>query len=71
MELKQLSAYFPYKVKAKFKCVNKQNCDEYEIGEVGAIYNDGTIVCYDTINSSPKEFKLLLTCLSNFENINS
>ena len=60
ISLRELSAYFPYKVKAKFKENNKKGCKTYVVGTVSAIYDDCTIVCNDTVNSSPDEYKLLL-----------
>ena len=60
ISLKELSAYFPYKVKAKFKERTDNKCKTYVVGTVSAIYDDSTIVCNDTVNSSPDEYKLLL-----------
>jgi len=65
ISLRELSAYFPYKVKAKFKERNDKKCKTYVVGTVSAIYDDCTIVCNDTVNSSPDEYKLLLKpCLN-------
>jgi hypothetical protein len=64
LSLEQLSAYFPYKVKAKFKIVNVTNCRSYVIGTVGEIADNGKITCYDTVNSCPDKFKLLLRPMS-------
>lgn len=61
--LEQLSAYFPYGVKAEFwsRYGKSLNVKRYKvIGTVGAIYDNSTICCYDTVNSTPTEFKLLL-----------
>jgi hypothetical protein len=60
--LEQLAAYFPYKVKAKFKDLN--NSKAIEIGTLGQINDNSTIVCYDTVNAYPDKFKLLLRPLS-------
>lgn len=64
LELKHLSAYFPYQVKAEFKIVNVTSCRTMVIGTVGEIADNGKITCYDTVNSWPDKFKLLLRPLS-------
>jgi hypothetical protein len=58
--LEQLSAYFPYKVKAKFKSKDHG----IEIGTVGQISDNCSIVCYDTVEAYPEKYKLLLRPLS-------
>jgi len=68
--IEQLSAYFPYQVKAKFQETNKPTCRKYVIGTVGAIYSDSTIVCHDTVNACPDRFKLMLRPLKTRLNIN-
>jgi hypothetical protein len=60
LELSELTAYFPYQVKAKFK--SKTNGTE--IGTVGQIFDNCSIDCYDTVNSYPEKFKLLLRPMS-------
>lgn len=60
IKLTELSAYFPYKVKAMFNETNKKGCRKKVIGTVGVIYDDGSINCYDTVNSSPDKYKLVL-----------
>jgi hypothetical protein len=62
--LEELSAYFPYKVKAKFKLVEAPRCRAMVIGTVGEIYNDASIVCHDTVNSCPEKYKLMLRPMS-------
>jgi hypothetical protein len=64
LSLGQLSAYLPYKVKARFKIVNVTNCRSYVIGTVSEISDNGKITCYDTVNSWPDKFKLLLRPMS-------
>lgn len=58
--LKELSAYFPYEVKVKFKDKNTG----VEIETVSEIAVSGHITCYDTVNAYPTKFKLLLHPLS-------
>ena len=58
--IEQLSAYFPYKVKAKFKSKDHG----IEIGTIGQISDNCSIVCYDTVEAYPEKYKLLLRPLS-------
>jgi len=60
LTIERLSAYFPYGIKAKFKKINNPKCRSY----VREIANNCTITCYDTVNSYPDKFKLLLRPLS-------
>jgi hypothetical protein len=60
LELKHLSAYFPYKVKAKFRSKN----NGVEIGTIGQIADNLSIVCYDTVEAYPAKYKLLLRPMS-------
>jgi hypothetical protein len=60
LELKYLAPYLPYRLKARFQETLNPKCRKYVIGTIGALYNDGSIVCFDTVNSSPDSFKPLL-----------
>lgn len=60
IKLTELSAHFPYKVKALFNATNEKGCHNKVIGTVGVIYDDCSITCYDTVNSSPEKYKLIL-----------
>lgn len=53
--LEILSLYLPYAVKVSFMHNRKK-----VIGTVNAVYDDGTIVCHDTVNATPDKFKLVL-----------
>ena len=68
--LKALGMYLPYKIKAYFKEVNDRYCRKYVIGSVHSVYDDASITCYDTVNSSPDKFKLILVPLDDFYDIN-
>lgn len=68
--LKALGLYLPYKIKAYFKETNDRYCRKYVIGSVHSVYDDGSITCYDTVNSSPDKFKLILVPLDDFYDIN-
>ena len=54
-----------YKLKCQFMESEDRYCRKKEIGTIGGIYNDGSIVCSDTINSCPSKFKLILRPLSD------
>ena len=58
--IEQLSAYFPYQVKAKFRSKDHG----VEIGTIGQISDNCSIVCYDTVEAYPEKYKLLLRPLS-------
>ena len=60
IKLTELSAYFPYKVKAIFNETDKKGCRKKVIGTVGVIYDNCSIDCYDTVNSCPDKYKLIL-----------
>lgn len=62
LQLEHLSPYLPYSVKAIFK--EKSGSKKKVTGTISCVYSDSTICCYDTVNSSPDEFKLLLKPLS-------
>ena len=60
IKLTGLSAYFPYKVKAIFNETDKKGCRKKVIGTVSMIYDNCSINCYDTVNSCPDKYKLIL-----------
>lgn len=60
IKLTELSAYFPYKVKAIFNETDKKGCRKKVIGTVSMIYDNCSINCYDTVNSCPDKYKLIL-----------
>ena len=68
--LKSLGMYLPYKIKAYFKEVNDRYCRKYVIGTIHSVYDDASITCYDTVNSSPDKFKLILRPIDDFYDIN-
>ena len=62
--LEELSAYFPYQVKAKFKVINVPRCRAMVIGTIGQVNDNCSIVCYDTFNAYPEKYKLMLRPMS-------
>ena len=71
LELKHLAPYFPYGLKAFFKQKNDKKCRKMVVGTIGAIYSDElSIVCYDTVNSTPDKFFILLHPLTEYKILN-
>lgn len=64
LELKHLCGYLPYGLKVRMPAINKSTCRRYEIGTVGCLYSDCSIVCHDVVNSTPDWYKPLLLPLS-------
>ena len=71
LEIKHLAPYLPYGLKAKFQAKNKKTCRKYVIGTISAMYLDCSICCYDTVNSTPDNFKPILRQLSDYADIDS
>ncbi len=65
--LEILSLYLPYQVKAIFNETNKKGCRTKVVGTVSHIYSDSSIGCYDTVNSCPDRYKLLLKPTYEFD----
>lgn len=58
------SMSLPHGLKAQFPESNEKGCRKKVIGTIHAVYSDGSITCYDTVNATPDKFKLLLRPLS-------
>ena len=56
-----------YKLKCQFREREDRYCRKKVIGTISGIYDDGSIVCSDTINSCPSKFKLILRPLSDLD----
>ncbi|MBR8535437.1 hypothetical protein KDU71_07680 [Carboxylicivirga sediminis] len=63
--LEELAIYLPYALKVRFRERNDRYCRKYIVGTIGAIYSDSSIVCHDTVNSTPDNFKPILRPLSD------
>ena len=59
------SMSLPYGLKVQFPETNEKSCRKKVIGTIHAVYNDGSITCYDTVNATPDRFKLILHPLSD------
>lgn len=64
IELKHLCGYLPHGLKVRMPATNKSTCRRYEMGTVGCLYSDCSIVCHDVVNSTPDWYKPLLLPLS-------
>ena len=60
-----LAESLPYGFKAEFKEEEVKYCRRKVVGTVGAVYNDGSIVCYDTVNACPDKFKPIIRPISD------
>ena len=65
LELKQLSPYFPFELKAYFKEKNTKSCHKMVVGTVGGIYSNCSIVCHETVNASPDKIFPILRPISD------
>ena len=60
-----LAMSLPYELKAQFKRDEKKGCRQKVIGTIGVVYDNGSVVCYDTVNAYPEKFKMILHPLSD------
>ena len=50
----------PYGLKVFIPESDKKYCRKTVIGTVGAVYDDGSITCHDTVNACPRWYKPIL-----------
>ena len=55
-----VSMSLPYGLKVLIPESDTKGCRKTIIGTVGAVYDDGSIACHDTINTFPKWYKPIL-----------
>ena len=48
-----------------------KGCRKTVIGTVGAVYDDGSITCHDTVNACPRWYKPILHKLTDISKFNS
>lgn len=65
LQVNEIAPYLPYSVKVLMPESNKKGCKKKVIGTVSGIYSDATIVCWDTDDVTPDQFKLILRPLSD------
>ena len=66
-----VSMSLPYGLKVLIPESNTKGCRKTVIGTVGAVYDDGSITCHDTVNSCPKWYKPILHKLTDISKFNS
>ena len=58
-----VSMSLPYGLKVLIPESDNKYCRKTVIGTVGAVYDDGSITCHDTVNACPRWYKpILYTC---------
>ena len=66
-----VSMSLPYGLKVLIPESDKKGCRKTVIGTVGAVYDDGSIACHDTINTFPKWYKPILHKLTDITKFDS
>lgn len=66
-----VSMSLPYGLKVLIPESNTKGCRKTIIGTVGAVYDDGSIACHDTINTFPKWYKPILHKLTDITKFDS
>ena len=55
-----VSMSLPYGLKVVIPESDKKGCRKTVVGTVGAVYDDGSITCHDTVNACPMWYKPIL-----------
>ena len=55
-----VSMSLPYGLKVVIPESDTKGCRKTVIGTVGAVFDDGSINCFDTVNAFPKLYKPIL-----------
>ena len=66
-----VSMSLPYGLKVLIPESDTKGCLKTVIGTVGAVYDDGSIACHDTINTFPKWYKPILHKLTDITKFDS
>ena len=66
-----VSMSLPYGLKVVIPESDTKGCRKTVIGTVGAVYDDGSITCHDTVNACPKWYKPILHKLTDISKFNS
>ena len=66
-----VSMSLPYGLKVIIPESNTKGCRKTVIGTVGAVYDDGSIACHDTVNTFPKWYKPILHKLTDITKFDS
>ena len=65
-----VSMSLPYGLKVVIPESDEKGCRRTVIGTVGAVFNNGSICCYDTVNACPRWYKPILYRLSDISRFN-
>ena len=63
-----VSMSLPYGLKVVIPESDTKGCRKTVVGTVGAVYDDGSITCHDTVNSCPRWYKPVLYPMSDLKN---
>ena len=55
-----VSMSLPYGLKVLIPESDTKGCRKTVVGTVGAVYDDGSITCHDTVNACPRWYKPIL-----------
>ena len=66
-----VSMSLPYGLKVVIPESDTKGCRKTVIGTVGAVYDDGSITCHDTVNACPRWYKPILHKLTDISKFNS
>ena len=66
-----VSMSLPYGLKVLIPESDTKGCRKTVIGTVGAVYDDGSITCHDTVNACPKWYKPILHKLTDITKFDS
>ena len=66
-----VSMSLPYGLKVLIPESDTKGCRKTVIGTVGAVFDDGSINCFDTVNACPKWYKPILHKLTDITKFDS
>ena len=64
-----VSMSLPYGLKALIPESDTKGCRKTVIGTVGAVYDNGSINCFDAVNACPKWYKPILYPMSDLSSV--
>ena len=66
-----VSMSLPYGLKVVIPESDTKGCRKTLIGTVGAVFDDGSIICFDTVNACPRWYKPILHKLTDITKFDS
>ena len=64
-----VSMSLPYGLKVLIPESDTKGCRKTVIGTVGAVFDDGSVNCFDTVNACPKWYKPILYPMSDLSSV--